>query len=94
MFTYASPFTSCYTTARYENILEKNYTKLVDGRNTCLLMGDLNGRTKMEDDFVRDDSDVHSPMNIPSYTKDRTMKRNNQDTHTTDSQGKLILRLM
>ena len=93
IFTYASPINSCYTTARPENILDKIGTKLVDGRNTCLVMGDLNGRTKTEEDFVRDSSDEHSPINIPFYTKDNEMERKNQDLHTIDNQGKLILDL-
>ena len=27
-------------------------------------MGDLNGRTKVSEDFVRDNSDDHSPINL------------------------------
>ena len=64
-FTYASPINSCYTTGRSENILEKIDKKILDGRKDCIVMGDLNGRTRMEEDFVRDSSDVHSPINIP-----------------------------
>ena len=93
LFTYASPFTSPYTISRNKNIIEKIETKIVDGRNTYLVMGDLNGRTKDGEDFVRDDSDEHSPINIPFYTKDTTMERNNRDLHAIDSQGKLILDL-
>ena len=57
-------------------------------------MGDLNGRTKMEDDFVTDEDDKHSPINMPFYTKDDILKgRQNMDTHTPDEQGKMILGL-
>ena len=92
-FTYASPINSCYTTGRSENILEKIDKKILDGRKDCIVMGDLNGRTRMEEDFVRDSSDDHSPINIPCYTKDQEMERNNQDTKAMDEQGKLIIEL-
>ena len=93
VFTYASPINSCYTRARSENILEKIETKIVDGRNTYLIMGDLNGRTKRGDDFVRNSTDKHSPINVPLYFRDTQLDRNNQDTHAIDEQGKLILDL-
>ena len=70
IFTYASPINSCYTKTRPNNILEKIETKIVDGRNNYLVMGDLNGRTKTGEDFVRDSLDKHSPINVPFYTKD------------------------
>ena len=58
-------------------------------------MGDLNGRTKTEEDFVRDIHDEHSPINYTScYTRDSPpLCRQNMDEHTTDEQGKLILAL-
>ena len=56
-------------------------------------MGDLNGRTKLGEDFVRDDGDNHSPINVPFYTKDHEMGRRNQDPHIIDTQGKRILEL-
>ena len=56
-------------------------------------MGDLNGRTKTGDDFVRDRSDKHSPINTPLYKKDTELMRNNMDGHPIDKQGKLILDL-
>ena len=56
-------------------------------------MGDLDGRTKMEDDFMRDGADSHSPINVPFYTKDTEISRNNLDKHPVDEQGKLILDL-
>ena len=93
LFTYASPITSGYTKAGPENILEKIETKIVDGRNTYLIIGDLNGRTKTDEDFVRDTSDKHSPINVPYYSKDTEIARCNQDTHATNEQGKLILDL-
>ena len=56
-------------------------------------MGDLNGRTKVSEDFVRDNSDDHSPINIPSYDKDTYIDRQNRDTHPIDQQGKRILEM-
>ena len=93
LFTYASPINSCYTKNRALNILEKIETHYIDGGNNSIIMGDLNGRTKLGDDFVTDNLDKHSPINVPFYTKDTYMNRNNQDDHVIDSQGKLILAL-
>ena len=54
-------------------------------------MGDLNGRTKIGDDFVRDSTDKHPPINVSLYTKDTNRGRNNHDTHSIDQQWKRIL---
>ena len=67
IFTYASPITSSYTKSRPENILDKLDRELANARSTTIIMGDLNGRTELADDFVRDDADDHSPVNIPYY---------------------------
>ena len=92
LFTYASPLNSPYTRARSETILEKIETYIEDGRHTVFVMGDLNGRTKKEEDFVRDSADKHSPIgDIPGYITDTQMNRNNRDTHAIDEQGKMIL---
>ena len=57
-------------------------------------MGDLNGKTKTEDDFVRDSNDEHSPINdIPIYITDSQLERKNRDPHPLDEQGKMILEL-
>ena len=56
-------------------------------------MGDLNGRIEIGEDSVRDILDKHSPINILSYTKDTESRRNNEDKHAIDQQGKLILDL-
>ena len=80
LFTYASPTNSLYTRARDNTVLEKIETYIEDGRNSFLVMGDLNGRTKTEDDFVRDSDDKHSPIcDIPCYKADKQIKRNNKD---------------
>ena len=93
-FAYASPISSPYMTSRSENVIEKLELNMIDGRNTCLVMGDLNGRTKDGDDFVRDNFDKHSPIvDIPDYDKDNVLERNNQDPNPIDNQGKLILDL-
>ena len=93
LFTYASPLNSSYTTSRNVNILEKiecNYTGV---GNNLIIMGDLNGKTKQGEDFVRDESDKHSPINVPFYSRDSYLKRENMDDHPIDEQGKLILDL-
>ena len=76
LFTYASPLTSSYTRARSKTVLENIETYIDDGRNSVLVMGDLNGKTKTEDDFVRDSDDEHSPINdIPIYITDSQLER-------------------
>ena len=56
-------------------------------------MGDLNGKTNLGEDFVRDDLDKHSPINVTSYKKDTYICRKNMDNHPIDTQGKTILNL-
>ena len=91
LFTYASPQNSCYTTSRHENIFDKIETEV--GNDNLIIMGDLNGRTCLEEDFVRDSSDDHSPINTQGYVKDTPITRQNCDPHSVDQQGKRILEL-
>ena len=94
LFTYASPLTSSYTKSRTKTVLEKIETYIVDGRHSFLVMGDLNGRTKKEDDFVRDIADKHSPIEeIPFYIPDTQMERNNKDNTAIEEQGKKVLEI-
>ena len=94
LFTYASPINSPYTKSRTANIFDKIETQYIDDGGNLIIMGDLNGRTKTGEDFVRDNTDNHSPINVPSYTKDSILlNRQNMDDNTTDEQGKLILGL-
>jgi exonuclease III len=94
LFTYASPINSCYTKTRTTNILDKIETLYIDDGGNVIIMGDLNGRTKMGDDFIRDNTDKHSPINMSFYTKDiYLLNRQNSDEHIIDEQGKLILGL-
>ncbi len=84
LFTYASPLSSSYTKSRKETVLEKLENYIHDGRHSCVVMGDLNGRTKKEDDFVTDSTDKHSPIaEIPGYIRDNQIKRNNRDFHVS-----------
>ena len=69
IYTYASPINSCYTKSRSVNILDKIEVDYLDDDKNYLLMGDLNGRTKIEDDFVKDAFDKHSPINEACYEK-------------------------
>ena len=92
LFAYASPINSPHTKAKSVNVLEKIETQHID--NDCFLMGDLNGRTKTDEDFVRDKNDKHSPINNVLYSKDQSqLSRANLDEHVVDEQGKLILAL-
>ena len=73
-FTYASPIGSPYTRSRTENILEKIETRCIDDGG-YIIMGDLNGKTKTEEDFVRDKYDKHSHLITPntgSHQVDKT----------------------
>ena len=94
LFTYASPINSPHTRAKSGNILELIETRYID-KASCVIMGDLNGRTKTDEDFVRDKHDKHSPINqMNLYTRDPfPLKRQNMDEHPIDEQGKLILAL-
>ena len=58
-----------------------------------IIMGDLNGRTNLADDFVRDSEDKYSPINNPIYIKDQIIERKNMDITGVDAQGKKILDL-
>ena len=70
LFTYASPINSSYTKSRNMNILEKIEVYYIDGEDNTIIMGDLNGKTKQGEDFVRDSLDRHSPINTAFYDKD------------------------
>ena len=93
LFSYASPINSPHTQSKSTNILEQLETRHID--NNTIIMGDLNGRTKTKEDFIRDKNDKHSPINRTlAYTKDDPLhERQNLDTHHVDEQGKLILAL-
>ena len=93
IFAYASPITSCYTKARTENVIDTIERKTLNAGGNCLIMGDLNGRTKLGEDFVRDENDEHSPINSVCYTKDEHAGRANMDRTPIDRQGKKILEL-
>ena len=93
IFTYASPINSCYTKYRTDNILDKIETNLISMDNNYLIMGDLNGRTRLGDDFVRDSTDKYTPINNSVYSKDENINRMNFDNKPIDEQGKKILDL-
>ena len=92
IFTYASPLNSCYTKSRSENIFDKIETNAED--KNLIIMGDLNGKTELDEDFVRNTDYDHSPViNNQCYMKDSPSKRQNSDPHLTDLQGKRILEM-
>ena len=95
IFGYASPFGSCYVKTRTENAIDSIERKLMNTKGAeCLIMGDLNGRTKLGEDFVRDQNDEHSPINNLSYMKDESVSnRENMDQAPINQQGKKILDL-
>ena len=97
LFTYASPINSPYTKSRPENLLGKIETKYFCSEDSVLIMGDLNGKTGVCEDFIRDSTDEHSPINMTMYNKTPTnafpLSRQNIDANIIDEQGRLILAL-
>ena len=59
LFTYASPINSPYAISRTVNILDKIETQYIDEHYHGIIMGDLNGKTKTGEDFVKDNTDKH-----------------------------------
>jgi exonuclease III len=62
---YVPPFNSTYTRRLEENILDRIETDVYKYKNKgdIILMGDLNGRTGRNQDYIRNDSDRHLPLN-------------------------------
>ena len=92
LFTYASPIDSPYTRSRTENILEKIETRYIDDGG-YINMGDLNGKTIIEEDFVRDKYDKHYYYILLLHQRLFPTKWQNMEEQTTEEQGKIILSL-
>ena len=95
-FVYAAPLDSCYTKKLEYDILDKveEYILKFNKEGDVLLAGDLNAKTNIENDFVSDMQDDHSPINnINLYSYDVPLTRNNMDPHPIDMQGKKFLQL-
>ena len=89
-FTYAPPITSPYARSR-KNVLDCLEKTLFSYQNN-IVMGDLNGRTSIEKDFIEEKYDEHSPVNdIVGYDFDTPVKRNNSDTSPVDTHGRRVL---
>ena len=88
LFVYASPLNSGYTKSRSINVLDKLETIVLKKENKYLIMGDLNGHTKLKDDFVTDSDDKYTPINNEAYQKDIQITRQNMDKKPLDEQGK------
>ena len=59
-----------------------------------IVMGDLNGRTSEDDDFIQEVYEAHSPLrDIEKYNFDTPKGRNNNDTSPPDAHGKMILNI-
>ena len=96
LYTYASPINSTYiTNTRSTNILDKIQIDFLGDAHNSIILGDLNGRTKLEDDYVHDHFDKHSPIIEAVYEKDTSLlrKRSNRDTNQVDEQGRKIIDL-
>ena len=92
-FTYASPMTSPYTKGR-DNVLTKLEALMAAHGKHQIIMGDLNGRTATEADYIQEEYEAHSPLqDITHYQLDTPLSRNNMDSQTTDARGKMILNI-
>ena len=90
-FTYASPISSPYTKRR-EDVLTKLETYMAAHGKHQIIMGDLNGRTATETDYIHEEYDAHSPLqDISHYQLDSPLNRNNMDSQPVDCRGKRIL---
>ena len=59
-----------------------------------IIMGDLNGKTSTDIDYIQESNDKHSPVNdIEDYAFDIPIKRNNSDNSPIDTQGRKILNM-
>ena len=92
-FVYASPINSPYNKGK-ESTLAKLETVMATGSTHQIVMGDLNGRTSTDSDFIMEGEDSHSPtQHINFYEPDTPLQRNNSDIHPTDGHGKMILNI-
>ena len=93
-FAYASPANSPYNIGK-DNVMTKLETLMAahNGHYQAIL-GDLNGRTSSDADFINEEYDNHSPLqDISSYVHDTPLERNNMDKNPVDGHGKMILNL-
>ena len=94
-FVYAPPATSPYTKER-DNVLSCLETLMInnDNHERSLILGDLNGKTACNADYLIDEGDNHSPITqVGTYTYDTPSPRNNRDDNAADGQGKMILEI-
>ena len=95
-FTYASPSTSEYAKKLDYNIFQKLEEEIprYHAHGNVLLAGDFNAKTGIHSDYVTDQMDDHSPVNlIENYHFDKPVQRNNSDKHPIDKQGEMLLNL-
>ncbi len=91
-FAYINPIGSTYRSDL--DILDMIKQDLAVFSNTgrCILMGDMNGHTNTEPDFVKlDDSHINTFPSTPE--SDILLPRRNQDSRIPDDRGKEILQL-
>jgi hypothetical protein len=94
-FTYITPSNSTYTRRAVLDVfseLEKGIARH-SGDGNVVVMGDLNARTAIEQDYIARDCDTNLPL-YNNYLPDMELpERNNQDRHKVDDQGKRLLDL-
>ena len=91
---YISPANSSFTSKRDDlfELLEKDIARFSKW-GFCILCGDLNSRTSIDNDFVSHDNLKYVNCNLPDYVEDNFMFRNNMDNHPVCNYGARVLEL-
>ena len=93
-FVYAPPANSPYARNRGSTISKLEELLASNATSQHLILGDLNGRTAREDDFISETYDTHSPTHhVRLNALDAPPPRRNMDSHPPDEHGKLIINL-
>ena len=95
-FLYVPPLTSIYVKNLDYDLLQEVEGEMsrFSATGNVILAGDFNAKTNIENDFVSDIQDNHSPINeIEIYLSDKPIRRENQDEHPVDLQGQRMLDL-
>jgi len=93
-FVYISPEGSSYSSKRDDifTILQNDIAKY-DTQGECIICGDFNAKTCKDADYVEDDIDLNSLINLDNYIQDEPIDRRNLDNRVTDVHGKKLLEL-
>ena len=92
-FVYIPPANSTYNSEDTFDKIQKQLAKYSKA-GKCILIGDMNGYTCNNDDYVKENYDANSDISIPQdYVCDVPVYRNNLDTRTLNKNGTDIIYL-